>query len=173
MMITQPVYNFRNLSFAITMLAVLCGCGGHPIEPQERYSKPRPIVSMPEPQTGGPGTRAAAVALDQVGVPYRYGGSDRSGFDCSGLVQYSYSHAGVRVPRTTGQLWDATSSIKQNQLRAGDLLFFNIEGKMAHVGLYIGGGEFVHAPSSGRRVSVENLASSYYAQAFIRGGRIK
>jgi murein DD-endopeptidase len=117
------------------------------------------------------GQRAAAIALDQVGVPYRYGGSTPNGFDCSGLVQYSYRLAGVRVPRTTSQLWSAASPVGRSELRAGDLLFFSIEGKMSHVGLYLGGHRFVHAPQSGRKVSVESLNRPFYKAALIRAGR--
>jgi cell wall-associated NlpC family hydrolase len=119
------------------------------------------------------GARAAAVALQQVGVPYRYGGSTTRGFDCSGLVQYSYGRAGKNVPRTTTQLWSATSTVRRADLQVGDLLFFNIEGKMSHVGMYIGGQQFVHAPSSGKTVTVGRLTSAYYSAAFIRAGRPK
>ncbi len=104
-------------------------------------------------------------------MPYRYGGSSPSGFDCSGLVQYSYSVVGKRVPRTTGQLWNATQPVADNDLRVGDVLFFNIDGKMSHVGLYLGDDRFVHAPSSGRKVSVGSLDAPFYRSAFIRAGR--
>jgi cell wall-associated NlpC family hydrolase len=117
------------------------------------------------------GQTAAAIALDQLGVPYRYGGNSPSGFDCSGLVQYSYSRAGKRMPRTTKQLWTSTQAIEQHELRVGDLLFFNIEGKMSHVGLYLGQRRFVHAPASGRTVSVASLDAPFYRTAFLRGGR--
>jgi cell wall-associated NlpC family hydrolase len=118
------------------------------------------------------GDRAASIALDQVGVPYRYGGSSPSGFDCSGLVHYSYSHAGVSVPRTTGQLWSAAKTVDRYELQAGDVLFFSIEGKMSHVGMYLGEQRFVHAPQSGRSVSVASLESPFYKAAFIRAGRL-
>ena len=119
------------------------------------------------------GERAAAVELQQVGVPYRYGGSTTSGFDCSGLVQYSYRRAGKTVPRTTGQLWSSTSTVKRNELQAGDLLFFSIDGKMSHVGMYLGGQRFVHAPSTGRKVTVASLDSPFYSRALVRAGRPK
>ncbi len=117
------------------------------------------------------GERAAAVALQQVGVPYRYGGSTPRGFDCSGLVHYSYANAGKSVPRTTAALWAELAPIQNRDLRVGDLLFFRISGKMSHVGMYLGNGRFVHAPSSGKTVSIENLGSDYYRKAFIRAGR--
>jgi len=168
-MIAQPAYIIRVFSLAITVLA-LAACGSNPPVQStvERGSVGQP-VSSPGRTTAG--HRAASIALDQVGVPYRYGGTSPSGFDCSGLVQYSYRQAGLKVPRTTGQLWSAASPVGRNELRAGDLLFFSIEGKMSHVGLYLGERRFVHAPQSGRKVSVDSLDSPFYRAALIRAGR--
>jgi len=90
-----------------------------------------------------------ALTLATVGIVSAcgtHGGSTSRGFDCSGLVQYSYGRAGKNVPRTTTQLWSATATVRRADLQVGDLLFFNIEGKMSHVGMYIGGQQFVHAP---------------------------
>lgn len=156
-MIAQPGRIIRSFSLAITVLA-MAACSSNPpaVESAKRLDA---------------GERAAAVALNQVGVPYRYGGSTPNGFDCSGLVQYSYTQAGVHVPRTTGQLWSAADTVGRNELRPGDLLFFSIEGKMSHVGLYLGEKRFVHAPQSGRRVSVASLDSPYYRSALLRAGR--
>jgi len=124
------------------------------------------------PATGNnTGAQAASVALGQVGVPYRYGGSSPAGFDCSGLVHYSYATAGISIPRTTSAQWARMTPVNDRDMRAGDLLFFRISGKMSHVGLYVGDGRFVHAPSTGRSVSIENLESHYYSKAFIRAGR--
>jgi len=108
--------------------------------------------------------RAARHALEMKGVPYRYGGaSPRQGFDCSGLVQYSYARAGARLPRTTRAQWRASDAVPLAQLRPGDLLFFHLEGKRnSHVALYLGGGRFVHAPSSGKHVSIATLAQPYW-----------
>ncbi len=157
-MIAQPGHPIGRIALVITVLA-LAACGSNP-PPQAARSAPTP------------GHLAAEIALDQVGVPYRYGGSSPSGFDCSGLVQYAYTGAGVSVPRTTGQLWSAARTVERAHLRAGDLLFFSIEGKMSHVGLYLGGRRFVHAPKSGRRVSVASLDAPFYREALIRAGRI-
>ena len=118
------------------------------------------------------GHRAALAALAQVGVPYRYGGQSPTGFDCSGLVHYAYLEAGVSTPRTTRQLWSAARTIEQDELKPGDLLFFRIDGKMSHVGMYLGERRFVHAPQSGRRVSVASLEMPFYRQALIRTARI-
>lgn len=117
------------------------------------------------------GEQAASVALQQVGTPYRYGGRSPTGFDCSGLVHYAYASAGLSIPRTTAGQWAQLTPVSDRDMRTGDLLFFNIDGKMSHVGLYIGNGRFVHAPSSGKRVTVERLDTRYYSKAFIRAGR--
>lgn len=156
-MIAQPSRIIGRLALTITMLAmVACGSTASLTEPGPRMTV---------------GDRAAAAALDQLGVPYRYGGSGPRGFDCSGLVQYAYARAGISVPRTTGQLWSAARTIRRGDLRAGDLLFFRIDGKMSHVGLYLGGGRFIHAPQSGRTVSVTSLDTPFYRAALIRTGR--
>lgn len=151
----------KNWRFALifTLLAMLSACSSAP----EKRAPSQARQSV--------GDIASRVALRQLGVPYRYGGSTIAGFDCSGLVQFSYAQAGLRMPRTTSQLWSATETVSKRELQPGDLLFFNVGGKMAHVGLYVGGQQFVHAPSSGKTVTVANLTSSYYNKAFVRAGR--
>ena len=139
-------------------LLALAACGSSP--------------PVPDSSARSPGAQAAAVALDQVGVRYRYGGNGPQGFDCSGLVHYAYRQAGVSVPRTTGELWAAAADVDRNDLRAGDILFFRVEGKMSHVGMYLGERRFVHAPQSGQRVSVASLDAPFYRTALLRAGRI-
>ena len=152
-MISQPAHSVRRVVTLLLVLVAAAGCSSTPGKPQSV------------------GERAASVALGQVGVPYRYGGSSPSGFDCSGLVHYSYATAGKNVPRTTAGQWAQLAPVPNRDLRTGDLLFFNIAGKMSHVGVYLGDGRFVHAPSTGRTVSIESLGSDYYRKAFIRAGR--
>jgi cell wall-associated NlpC family hydrolase len=114
-----------------------------------------------EPSKGA--DRAATHASKMVGKPYRYGGSSPSGFDCSGLVQYSFRQAGVSLPHNTAQQRSASRLVKVADLRRGDLLFFNQEGKKhGHVAIYIGEGKFVHAPSSGKSVRSDRLDSPYW-----------
>jgi len=98
-----------------------------------------------------------------VGKPYRFGGSSpKAGFDCSGLVHFSYRQAGVAVPRTTDDQLRASTPVR-GSMRRGDLLFFDQEGKKkSHVGIYLGNGRFVHAPSSGKRVRTDTLDSKYW-----------
>ncbi len=116
---------------------------------------------------------AAENAVRMVGAPYRYGGSSPSGFDCSGLVHYSYSRAGVRLPRSTDGLRRSTRPIAQRSLQRGDLVFFNQEGKRSsHVGIYLGNGEFVHAPSSGKSVHISTLGDRYWQNHFAGARRV-
>jgi cell wall-associated NlpC family hydrolase len=128
-------------------------------------------ASTPAPERVPPVQAAAADvaarhAQEMVGKPYRYGGSSPgSGFDCSGLVQFSYRQAGVRLPRSTEHQLVSSRPVSRSQLRRGDLLFFDQEGrKNSHVGIYLGGGKFVHAPSSGKRVRSDRLDSPYWAR---------
>lgn len=118
------------------------------------------------------GERAADVARQLVGVPYRYGGSHpREGFDCSGLVYYSFANAGLRVPRTSSSQYRSVRRVGADQRMPGDLLFFRIEGKVSHVGIYAGDGSFVHAPSSGKTVSMGRLDNPYWSERLVAVGR--
>ena len=120
----------------------------------------------------GTAGRAAQFALWQQGAPYRYGGASPAGFDCSGLVHYAFGLAGKAVPRTTADLHRRATPVQRSALEAGDLVFFSIDGKLGHVGIYLDRGRFVHAPRTGRTVSVESLESGFYERAFIGGGRL-
>ena len=86
-------------------------------------------------------------------------------------MHYAYASAGKRIPRTTAAQWDAMRPVAKHDLRVGDILFFKIAGKVSHVGMYVGGGEFVHAPSTGSVVSIASLRSEFYQDAYIRAGR--
>ncbi|WP_157244455.1 C40 family peptidase [Nonomuraea typhae] len=100
--------------------------------------------------------KAVSVARAQVGDPYRYGGTGPGAFDCSGLVQYAWKKAGVKIPRVThSQYARIKKKISWKSLQPGDLLFFRGRG---HVGMYVGDGKMVHSPSSGKRVRVDRLS---------------
>jgi cell wall-associated NlpC family hydrolase len=166
----QPASLVRNLIVA-AVCAVTAACGGHDI-----YRRaPEPAVTTVPPAPAVPprsvGEQAAIIAVRQIGIPYRYGGSSRSGFDCSGLVQYAYSHAGKQIPRTTASQWRSLQAVDRDDLQTGDVLFFRIKGKVSHVGMYLGDGRFVHAPSTGREVTVAALDAPYYRKTFVRAGR--
>jgi cell wall-associated NlpC family hydrolase len=117
-----------------------------------------------EPDVGGD---AARYALEMVGLPYRYGGKTPKGLDCSGLVLYSYALAGKQLPVNLGGQRAASRPVPRKQMRPGDLLFFDLaeEGR-PHVGLYIGGGNFVHAPSRGKLVTTASLSNPYWRRHF-------
>ncbi|HEY5761606.1 MAG TPA: C40 family peptidase [Rhodocyclaceae bacterium] len=121
--------------------------------------------------------RVAATAADTAagltGRPYRYGGASPSGFDCSGLVHYSYARAGQTVARSTDTLWRTSAPISLREIRRGDLLFFDQEGKKSsHLGIWLGDGRFVHAPSSGGKVRVDRLESDYWQRHFVAARRL-
>jgi cell wall-associated NlpC family hydrolase len=149
----------KHLRFLLILLGaglVTAGCAHEPSE-----TRTPPVLA---------GGQAAATALTLVGTPYRYGGEDLKGVDCSGLVYYSYKRAGVRVPRTTGELKRAATPVRK--MRKGDLVFFKQYGRRySHVGIYIGDDKFVHAPSTGKRVRTDSLLSPYWAQHFLDARR--
>ncbi|MFI0447937.1 NlpC/P60 family protein [Actinomadura sp. 6N118] len=112
--------------------------------------------------------RAVRFALKQRGRPYVYGDTGRRGFDCSGLVQQAWRHAGVSVPRVAAtQYRKIRNRVARNKLRPGDLVFFH---GLGHVGLYLGKSRFIHAPSTGRRVSIERL-NGHYRRSYVGAAR--
>ena len=120
-----------------------------------------------------PQERAAAEAAKLVGAPYRYGGMSPKGFDCSGLVLYSYGQAGVALPHSTDQQRHLGKPVQRSELRPGDLVFFNQQGKKhGHVAIYVGNGEMVHAPSSGKRVRRDRLDSPYWKKHLSEARRL-
>jgi len=111
-------------------------------------------------------------ALSLVGVPYVFGGTGRSGFDCSGYTQYVFKGSGISLPRTAAEQFNVGSSISREQLQSGDLVFFHTYTSGAsHVGIYIGGGSFVSASNSG--VSISSLDSNYYASRYLGARRVR
>ena len=108
-----------------------------------------------------------------VGVPYLWGGtSAKDGFDCSGLTMTVYQLNGLNLPRTSAEQFKEGDAIDREKLQRGDLVFFATAGrkKVSHVGVYIGGNRFIHAPGRGKKIGVDSLTSDYYAKRFL-GGR--
>ena len=116
--------------------------------------------------------KAISIAKSNLGVKYRYGGTSPSGFDCSGLVRYSFAKVGKTLPRSAAEMQKEGTSVSTNSLRTGDLLFFanNKGAKPTHVSIYIGGGKMIHSASRG--VSISDISSSYWKQRFIGAKRI-
>lgn len=112
-----------------------------------------------------------AVALQYLGVPYVWGGSSPSGFDCSGLTQYSYRAIGISIPRTSQSQYNAGQHIARDRLdllKPGDLVFFGTDGdddQVHHVGMYVGDGNYVHAPYTGAVVRVDSLNDRIFSRA--------
>jgi cell wall-associated NlpC family hydrolase len=155
--------------FAVAALAT--GCAGAPSTPAAR--EPGRVLVEPRAADDAIGGAIADVAMGMVGTRYRYGGTDPiEGFDCSGLVHYSYAQAGYRVPRTSHELFRAARKIAVGEADPGDLMFFQDQTKLSHVGIYIGDGLFVHAPASGQNVSVASLDTPYYQQHLVAVGRL-
>jgi len=105
-----------------------------------------------------------------VGVPYRWGGTSAAhGFDCSGLAMAIYRLNGLKLPRTSGQQYEAGMPVGREDLARGDLVFFDTRGRgrISHVGIYIGQGRFIHAPKTGKRVCASSLSNSYYKNRYI------
>ncbi len=137
--------------------------------PAARGTAPTPPATLPANAYAISGT-----ALALRGTPYRNGGADPAGFDCSGFVWYVFSQHGVQLPRTVSEQFRAGSHVDARDLRAGDLVFFDTTNAHAatHVGISIGGDEFVHAPSSAGQVRVERLGSTYGAPRFVEARRL-
>ncbi|MBX3707600.1 MAG: C40 family peptidase [Pseudomonadales bacterium] len=152
----------RNAFLWMLVLAFVAGCS---------FTRREPPVAVP-PGPPHPADVVSQVALSMLGAPYRYGGSSPRGFDCSGLVFFAHQQAGIPVPRTAAEQQRHSRPIPRDQLRPGDLLFFDTSWQPGHVGIYVGGGEFVHAPSSGKRVSRASLRDGYFAQRLRYAGRI-
>ncbi len=120
-------------------------------------------------------SKAGAVintARNYMGVPYVWGGTTPSGFDCSGFTQYVLKKNGVSIPRTTAEQYAAGVSVSKSNLRTGDLVFFTTyKAGPSHVGFYIGDGNFIHASSS-KGVTISNLSSTYYSDRYIGAKRV-
>lgn len=151
------------LAGAITSGSSLAAAGG--VEERKRPNGIAPAPALPSL-----GERAARITLTAVGTPYRYTGeSPASGFDCSGLVRWSYLRLGVELPHSSYRLASAGRPVPPAAAQPGDVLLF---AGLGHVGLYVGEGRMVHAPQSGRRVEVVRLGSAGYRGRLVGARRI-
>jgi cell wall-associated NlpC family hydrolase len=120
------------------------------------------------------GSAAVAYARQFLGIPYLWGGTTPRGFDCSGLVQYVWHHEGVDLPRVADQQFLVGAHVSRAELAPGDLIYFrNSTGYIHHVGMYIGGDRFIHAPHTGDIIKISNLNEPYYAAQFAGGRRVE
>ncbi|MBF0480836.1 MAG: C40 family peptidase [Desulfovibrionaceae bacterium] len=132
--------------------------------------------SVDKPSRSAPANKIVETAKSQIGKPYRNAGeSPKTGFDCSGLVQWTYAQYGINLPRKTADQYQAGKSVPKSALSPGDLVFFQIGSRRydsMHVGIYSGGGEFIHSPSPGGRVREEPLNSPYWESYYLGAKRV-
>ena len=166
------------------MLTAACASSGakpRPFPAPDRRSAP-PDAPSPAPLPGTPLPQAALPASEQTiidtalglrGTPYRNGGTDPAGFDCSGFTQYVFAKHGIVLPRETREQFEVGEKIRLQDVHVGDLVFFHTVAKGAsHVGIALNDDEFVHAPSSAGVVRVEHLSSAYWSKRFIAARRV-
>lgn len=142
--------------------------------PQQPFGAPFNSLGITPPLSSGVGSSVVNIALQQVGKPYVFGAEGPNAFDCSGLVQWSFKQIGKNLPRTADQQFHIGTPVSKNQLQPGDLVFFANTYKLgiSHVGIYIGGGKFVHAANSRKGVIISSLSESYYAQHYAGAKRV-
>ena len=167
----------------VIVVAALCSaCASTGATPQPFPGRRAPSPSEPgstvsvTPTTipvGSSGYEISGTALSLRGTPYRNGGADPKGFDCSGLVWYVFARHGLAVPRTVEDQFKSGGEVRADELQAGDLVFFNTTDRGAsHVGILIGGDSFIHAPNSSAVVRVDRLGSGYWAQRYLGARRL-
>jgi|GEM_PF-283367 len=171
------------MPIAVATVCLLTGCSTVPDSQNSAWLGEDDYTYADATQTLDPITAVAASqhpltrqALKHLGIHYKFGGtSPETGFDCSGLVHYSAKKSlGLTLPRQSSQLARTGKAIKKQQLAVGDLVFFNTRGsRYSHVGIYLGNNLFVHAPSSGGKVRVENMTSPYWKKRFTGARRIE
>jgi cell wall-associated NlpC family hydrolase len=169
----------------IALAAMTSACASTGAVPKP-FPAPAPHAS-PSPLDGSRGSTAArragetdpdalvGTALTLRGVPYRNGGSDPEGFDCSGFTQYVFAQHGILLPREVREQYSAGRPVAAREIRPGDLVFFTTTGPRArasHVAIAIGGDEFVHAPSSTGVVRVERLSATYWSKRYVGTRRV-
>jgi cell wall-associated NlpC family hydrolase len=162
------------VALALSVLTAACASSGATPRPF-----PTPDRSTVAPSAGGETTPLASetplisTALSFRGVPYRNGGSDPNGFDCSGFTQYVFAQHGVALPRETREQFQVGEKIKLKDIQTGDLVFFHtVASGASHVGIALNDDEFVHAPSTAGVVRVEHLSSAYWSRRFIAAKRV-
>jgi len=171
-----------------TALAVLAGCASTDSQTATKAERERlaalankqllpkkPLSELTGQYSGRtPASEAVFQALSQLGKPYRWGGDDRNGFDCSGLTQYVYRKTNIDLPRTAAEQYQVTKRIADEERQPGDLLFFRQNGnRIDHVAIYLGNGEFIHAPNSDRNVERDTLDHVYWGQHYVGAGRVQ
>lgn len=139
---------------------------------REAANDPVPLEAAIEPTLTAPPAKYGGVigiAMQYLGVPYVWGGSSPSGFDCSGFVMYVFAQVGVQLPHHAASQFNYGVPVSRDQLQAGDLVFFD---GLGHNGIYMGGGQFIHSPHTGDVVKISSIHDSWYASRWVGGRRI-
>lgn len=166
-------------SIVVVLAATLTGCASTGARPQPfpgmitRPPAESPVTMSAPVPSAGIGYAIAGTALSLRGAPYRNGGADPSGFDCSGFVHYVFEQYGRMLPRSVSDQFHIGQEVRPEALEPGDLVFFTTSAAgPSHVGIAIGGDEFVHAPSSNGVVRVERIGANYWAARFVGARRV-
>ena len=160
--------------FTFTFIIVLAGCSPAPVKQSDERTAVTPGAENTQRSVSVPiGQQIVSRAKAVLGTPYRFGGTSPSeGFDCSGLIYYTYHKQGIEVPRTSQQQADYSRDIALISAQPGDILFFKIDGKkVSHAGIYAGNNQFIHAPKGARTVSYAEL-NSYWRPRLFKVGRL-
>lgn len=186
----DPRYTMVTTLVAAAALVSACASGGanrprpFPTPAGASTLAPAPTPSSPESSPAAPPVESpratssqdealVATALSFRGTPYRNGGSDPRGFDCSGFAQWVFAQYGIALPREVAEQFKVGEKIKQDELRPGDLVFFHTESRGAsHVGIFVADDQFIHAPSSRGVVRVEYINSTYWGPRFVGARRV-
>ena len=174
-------------ALSLTVLLAACASSGGTYTPKPfptpgdapGASTPSPASpsspTTPTPRRGSAdGYAVSSTALSLRGAPYKPGGVDPSGFDCSGFVRYVFDRNGLAMPRATRDQFQVGKGVNRDRLEPGDLVFFStVAPGPSHVGIAIGGDQFVHAPSEKGLVRVEQLSATYWASRFVGAKRVK
>ena len=168
------------LAILAAVAAIPAGCASAGFVPRPfptpggSANAPPPSVAAPSPAAPAPDTDPlVGTALSLRGTPYKNGGSDPAGFDCSGFTQYVFAQHGIALPRGVSEQSQLGRNVKPGDLASGDLVFFSTVARGAsRVGIAIGGDQFVHAPSSSGVVRVEHLSAAYWSRRFVAARRV-
>lgn len=160
----------------VTVIFNLDDAKSDPQSPDAKASNVCAKQSQPDAKNDSPIENALAhirsMALKFLGTPYRWGGTTPAAFDCSGFTRYVYNAFGVRLPRTAREQFKAGKPVCMSELKAGDLLFFDMmKGYISHVGMYLGSGRFIHASNPSSGVKISNLRDPSYKRCFVGARR--
>ena len=129
-----------------------------------------PDIAAPPAPDGSKASQVIGVAMQYLGVPYVWGGASPSqGFDCSGLTTYAFAQIGISLPHHAASQYNYGVAVSRDDLQPADLVFFN---GLGHMGMYIGGGQFIHAPHTGDVVKISSIYDSWYASTWVGARRV-